>query len=127
MKKKNKDWLDSPGNFGQYSGKVQPIHYFAANLPDSLVANIMKYSIRHAKKNGKEDILKALWYLDRIYEVLEEEYDSVSVEDLINSHPDLDEDQIKILQSLDEFLSGDSSKLSDVREGLDNILSNKYS
>jgi len=126
MKKKNKARLDSPGNFGQYSGKVQPFHYFAANAPDAFVANIIKYSVRHGKKGGKEDVLKALWYLARLQEVVDNEYDQVSVDDFIEAQQDLDEDQISVLRNLDKFLSGDSSKLSDVRESLDNILSNKY-
>ena len=31
--------------------------------------NAVKYISRHKRKNGKEDILKAIWYLERIIEI----------------------------------------------------------
>jgi len=40
--------------------------------------NAIKYVLRWPKKNGAEDIRKAIWYLNRILEKLEEEESEVS-------------------------------------------------
>jgi hypothetical protein len=59
------DWKQAPGNSNwHYDGAIQPVEYFASVLPQSIRANIIKYVTRYARKNGKEDLLKALWYLD---------------------------------------------------------------
>lgn len=52
---------------------VNPAHYTAHKvLPVDLIAaydlnfatgNVIKYTARHKEKNGREDLLKALWYL----------------------------------------------------------------
>ncbi len=34
-----------------------------------LLGNVIKYVARHAKKNGKEDLLKAKHYLDKVLEL----------------------------------------------------------
>lgn len=59
------DWKNSPGHPGKYYDlTIQPIEYFASRYKDALAANVIKYTIRHAKKNGKEDLEKARWYVD---------------------------------------------------------------
>ena len=35
-----------------------------------LVGNIIKYISRYKHKNGKEDLMKARWYLDKLIEKL---------------------------------------------------------
>lgn len=56
----------APGNEdGHYAGKIQPIEYLESVLPDFLLGNVVKYLCRHRAKNGREDLLKAAWYLER--------------------------------------------------------------
>jgi hypothetical protein len=52
-----------------YKMKIQPIEYIEANKLDYHEANVVKYISRHRNKNGKEDIEKAIWYLNRILEI----------------------------------------------------------
>ena len=40
--------------------KIQPMEYALANKLDYAQANVVKYVTRHADKNGKEDLLKAI-------------------------------------------------------------------
>ena len=52
-------------------GGIQPIDYMKAKLtPEEyqgfLKGNVIKYIAREKLKNGKEDIYKAQWYLDRL-------------------------------------------------------------
>ena len=129
IKKKieNKEIPESPGNFGQYVGDIQPVDYFASNIPGSIIANIIKYSVRHKKKNKKEDVFKAIWYLDRLQEIVDKNIDKVGVWDFIEAQPHLDEDQVNIVQALDTFLSTDDADcLKEVRQALDRILSKDY-
>ena len=66
MEKAWKDnWKNSPGNgFNHYESDIQPIEYFASDLKRSLTASVIKYVVRHRKKNGREDLEKARWYVD---------------------------------------------------------------
>lgn len=41
------------------------------------VANILKYVWRYREKNGKQDLLKARWYLDELIKEVEK-YDEIS-------------------------------------------------
>ncbi len=50
---------------------IQPIEFILANNIPWCEANAIKYIWRHRKKNGKEDILKAIHYLQIL---LEKEY-----------------------------------------------------
>lgn len=47
-----------------YDLKIQPIDYIIANKLDFAEGNIIKYVSRYKQKNGKEDLLKARYYLD---------------------------------------------------------------
>jgi hypothetical protein len=49
--------------------KIQPVEYITANNIPYLEGNVIKYTTRHASKNGKEDILKAIHYLELILEL----------------------------------------------------------
>jgi hypothetical protein len=53
-----------------YKGcKIQPVEYIRANNIPYLEANVIKYVTRHRNKNGKQDILKAIHYLEMILEM----------------------------------------------------------
>lgn len=53
-----------------YKGlKIQPVEYIHANEIDYLEGNVIKYVTRHKQKNGKQDILKAIHYLQLILEM----------------------------------------------------------
>jgi len=49
--------------------KIQPIEYIQANGLSYLEGNVIKYTTRHSKKNGKADIEKAIHYLELILEM----------------------------------------------------------
>lgn len=42
---------------------------------DFCVCNAMKYIYRHKRKNGMEDIKKAIWYLKKYVELEEQDYE----------------------------------------------------
>lgn len=50
---------------------IQPLDFIYHNDIPYCEANVIKYVCRHRNKNGKEDILKAIDYLNKI---LEKEY-----------------------------------------------------
>src|SRR5574344_481555 len=43
--------------------QIQPIEFIIANNIGFIEGNVIKYVCRHKDKNGKEDILKAIHYL----------------------------------------------------------------
>lgn len=55
-----------------YQLPIQPVDYIYENGLGYLEGNVVKYVTRHKTKNGEEDILKAIDYLNMI---LEKEYD----------------------------------------------------
>lgn len=48
--------------------KIQPMEYALANKLDYAQANVVKYVTRHADKNGKEDLLKAIHNIELMIE-----------------------------------------------------------
>lgn len=48
---------------------IQPIEYIHANGLSYLEGNVIKYTTRHSKKNGRADIEKAIHYLELILEM----------------------------------------------------------
>lgn len=48
---------------------IQPIEFIHANNIPFLEANVIKYVMRHADKNGLQDIDKAIHYLNIIKEL----------------------------------------------------------
>lgn len=48
---------------------IQPIEYIHANNLSYLEGNVIKYTTRHSKKNGRQDIEKAIHYLELILEM----------------------------------------------------------
>jgi hypothetical protein len=62
--------LDSqPGGDHYKQMKIQPIEYIHANSISYLEGNVIKYVSRHKRKNGIEDIDKAIHYLQLIKEL----------------------------------------------------------
>jgi len=49
--------------------KIQPIEFIHANKLDFLQGNVIKYVCRHKNKNGKQDIEKAMHYLQLILDL----------------------------------------------------------
>ncbi len=49
--------------------KIQPVEFIHANGLDFLQGNIIKYTMRHKNKNGKQDLLKARHYLDLLIQL----------------------------------------------------------
>lgn len=54
-----------------YQLPIQPVEFIVRNDIPYREGNAIKYIVRHKKKNGAEDILKAIHYLEMI---LEDEY-----------------------------------------------------
>lgn len=62
--------LDVQHGGTHYKGMaIQPITYGAANRYDPAAFSVVKYVSRHASKNGKEDLLKAIHFVDLRVEV----------------------------------------------------------
>ena len=55
-----------------YQLPIQPVDYIYKNGLGYLEGNVIKYVTRHKNKNGREDIVKAIDYLNMI---LEKQYD----------------------------------------------------
>ncbi|MGL1886301.1 MAG: DUF3310 domain-containing protein [Reichenbachiella sp.] len=52
--------------------KIQPMEYIQANNLGYAEGNVVKYITRYQDKNGIEDLLKAIHYIDLIIEDLKE-------------------------------------------------------
>jgi len=101
------DWRNSPGNVNNHYGEgdcIQPIEYFFDNHPDFLPASIIKYIVRHKKKNGKEDLQKALWYTSWLRKMCLEPRNKLAqtAGDFIASNK-FDENQKEIILLLEEL------------------------
>ena len=59
-----------------YQTAIQPIDYITANNMGFCEGNVIKYVTRHKGKDGRQDIEKAIQYLDFI---LKYQYDNVPV------------------------------------------------
>jgi hypothetical protein len=67
-------WVDSAlskqeggSHYKDYA--IQPIEFIHKNNVPYCEANVIKYIMRHKKKNGKEDLLKAKHYLEMLIEM----------------------------------------------------------
>lgn len=45
---------------------IEPIDFIMKNNLDFPTGNVIKYVVRHAQKNGKQDLEKAKWYLEEM-------------------------------------------------------------
>jgi len=57
-----------PGGSHYKDMAIQPIEFITANNLEYRVGNVIKYACRHQNKNGREDIEKAIHYLEMILE-----------------------------------------------------------
>jgi hypothetical protein len=48
---------------------IQPAEFIHRNRLGFLEGNVIKYVVRHANKNGKQDLLKARHYIDLLIEM----------------------------------------------------------
>lgn len=66
------DTVDNVNQPAHYKvGGIETIDYLKAKMTDEqykgfLLGNVLKYVSRHGHKNGKEDLQKAMWYLDKL-------------------------------------------------------------
>lgn len=69
------DTVDTVDNVNQPAhykvGGIETIDYLKAKMTEAqyrgfLLGNVLKYVSRHGHKNGKEDLQKAMWYLDKL-------------------------------------------------------------
>lgn len=82
-------WADAPSQAKTQDNVEHPVHYTGTSIEciDAMtetqgeeavknfcICNAFKYLWRHDKKNGVEDVKKALWYLNKFIE-LEEKKD----------------------------------------------------
>ena len=65
-----------------YLMPIQPIEYIRKNNLGWFEGNVIKYVSRHDKKNGAEDIKKAIHYLEMILD----EYDELGTTDEADYH-----------------------------------------
>ena len=49
-----------------YGKEIDVIDFCQANNLDFMQGNVIKYVTRYKEKNGKEDLFKAMEYIDRI-------------------------------------------------------------
>lgn len=61
-----KQWKQVGGQ--HYIMPIQPIDFIVKNNMSYREANVIKYVCRHKNKNGKQDIEKAIHYLEMILE-----------------------------------------------------------
>jgi hypothetical protein len=81
------DPVNSPSHYAQ--GGIESIEAIEASMSGQafkgfLKGNCQKYLWRYEHKNGKEDLLKCQWYLDRLIGVMEaEEQFAKRIEDAV--------------------------------------------
>lgn len=61
-------WQKQEGGSHYKNLKIQPMQYALENKLDYAQANVVKYVTRHADKNGKDDLLKAIHNLELMIE-----------------------------------------------------------
>src|SRR5210317_506786 len=62
--------------------KIQQTEFIALNGIPFIEGNVIKYVCRHAHKNGKEDVLKAIHYLNLL---IEYEYESNDLQESLQA------------------------------------------
>lgn len=61
-------WQKQEGGSHYKNLKIQPMQYALENKLDCAQANVIKYVTRHADKNGKKDLLKAIHNIELMIE-----------------------------------------------------------
>jgi hypothetical protein len=91
--------------------KIQPTEFVSANDIPFIEGNVIKYVCRHAHKNGKEDVLKAIHYLNLL---IEYHYESNDVRDLYSKEAY----HMPIAKALKRIKEGNSAtKIEAIRNG----------
>ena len=67
--------MDKVNNPSHYEGSIECIEAIKSSMSAEafkgyLKGNVMKYVWRFDRKNGKEDLLKAEWYLKKLIETI---------------------------------------------------------
>ena len=67
--------MDKVNNPAHYEGNIECIEAIKSSMSNEafkgyLKGNIQKYVWRFDRKNGKEDLLKAEWYLKKLIETI---------------------------------------------------------
>lgn len=71
-------YLNTVAHPKHYSGKIECIDCIESAVAELngfegfLAGNVIKYVFRFKRKNGKEDLQKAEWYLSKLMEVQED-------------------------------------------------------
>lgn len=69
------DMVNQPPHYQGKTEVIEIIEQATADLPGNqayALGNVIKYVMRHSKKNGVEDLKKAKWYLERAINGLKE-------------------------------------------------------
>lgn len=72
------DYLNTVAHPKHYSGKIECIDCIESAVAELngfegfLAGNVIKYVFRFKRKNGKEDLQKAEWYLSKLMEMQED-------------------------------------------------------
>ncbi len=61
--------LDKQVSGEHYKSTIQPVEFIHANELGFIEGNIVKYVTRHRRKNGRQDIEKAIHYLELLLEL----------------------------------------------------------
>lgn len=61
--------LDHQEGGDHYKTAIQPIQFIHANNLGFMEGNVVKYVTRHRKKNGAQDLRKAIHYLEMLIDL----------------------------------------------------------
>lgn len=67
-----KEMVNHPSHYGGESNVYEAIKVIEHYKMDFVEGNVLKYLLRHKKKNGLEDLKKSLWYLERLINTYEQ-------------------------------------------------------
>lgn len=62
----HKEFVNSPAHYGGKGNVYEAINVIEAYGMGFCDGNVLKYLLRYKKKNGLEDLRKAMWYLERL-------------------------------------------------------------
>lgn len=118
------DLLDkSPAN-NHYQGTIQPINFVLSNRMLLDVANSIKYVNRYPRKNGCEDLEKALWYIDVTRKM--RDLEEISLDDFLDDQ-ELSEDQSGAISCLYMYhKTGFEIYLDEAEEYIKKIIREEY-
>lgn len=69
----NTENVNHPAHYGGEGNVYEAINVIEAYDMGFLEGNVLKYLLRHKKKNGVTDLKKAKWYLERLISQLEKQ------------------------------------------------------